>query len=494
MTDAETLIDAVRNYADAMLRFGRDRYGAVETPLLADGVDPAAGEPVALDERDVGAERRLSNFAVQQPFLRALVGLTETTGDGRYRDAAAEVTAFAFDELAGPSGLLHWGGHVAYDLDDDAVATKKGGPHELKFDYPFYEFLWSVDPDATRRFVEAFWAAHVLDWDRLDFNRHGEWGPETAGVWDRDYAGGDVFFWGDGLTFVNTGSDLYYAAGLLSALDGDDAPRRWAERLAERYVETRGETGISGYQFSQHPSWCNGPEVRGDRAQYQFAPYIRGDHRIVEGTLFRPRPVVQRRQLELGAKLGADRFTDWAVEELRAWAEVYRPATNDFEPMLTDGYSLERFVIRREGYFGPKGRVIEPIEADAGFLWTYALAARRTGDETCAEMCRHLAAGLGLRDDSGPRTDHGRSNYRAIQAALERYRATGREGYLDAAASAGENLLAQRFDGTAFVDDDGVASLGDPAPLALLHLAAALGDEEPSLPTQTSGESPAGGV
>ncbi|MDQ8735377.1 hypothetical protein [Paenibacillus sp. LHD-38] len=58
---------------------------------------------------------------------------------------------------------------------------------------------------------------------------------------------------------------------MLAKLSGDETPLAWSKRLAHRYVETRRPgIGISGYQFSQSAaSWCDGPAVRGDRAQYQ---------------------------------------------------------------------------------------------------------------------------------------------------------------------------------------------------------------------------------
>ncbi|MEY7848385.1 pectate lyase [Natrarchaeobius sp. A-rgal3] len=522
---ATEIVDAVAAHVDTVLEDGRDEYGERRTPLLADAVDPETGEALPYDGRDVGDGRRLSNLAFQQEFLRTLVALGRITGTDRYREAAAELVSWAFDELVDSAGLLNWGGHAAYDLEADAVVHSKGY-HELKFEYPFYEFLRSVDPDATDRFVEAFWNAHVTDWSMLDFNRHGSWDDSVArsradsggGAWDHDYEGGDVFFWGDGLTFVNTGSDLYYAAGLLAALTGDDEPLRWSKRLARRYVETRQEPGISGYQFSQHPSYCNGPSVRGDRAQYQFAPYVPGDHLVYEGTLFRPRPIVQRRQLALGDRLGerGAEFTRWAVEELRAWhREAYRPAENVFEPMLTDGLSLEGFVIRREGYFGPKGRIIDPIECGPEFLWTYASAFRIAGDEHCFRAAHEMARGLGLgdvgsvggdierdvrtdrNDDAGgrdvdqeptltPRADEIPVRHETLCALLEFHRATGCSAYLDAATILGRRLLESRrnSDAGAFTDEHGRVLLDDPVPLALLWLAALLeGDDSANLPT-----------
>ncbi|WP_224337967.1 hypothetical protein [Haloprofundus halobius] len=524
---AERVVDAVRTHAETVLEYGRDRYGSERTPLLADAIHPSEKTALAYDARDVGDGRRLSNFAVQQEFLRTLVALTALTGEAEFRDEAERIASWVTTNLIDSAGLFYWGGHTAYDLDADELVFHKG-KHELKFEYPFYELLFDVDAERTRCFVKAFWDAHVCDWSTLDFNRHGAWGNRgnsndplgdsndshdsddpVGDVWNRDYEGGEVFFWGDGLTFVNTGSDLYYAAAQLAAYTGDDAPLRWSKRLAKRYVETRQEPGISGYQFSQHPSYCNGPAIRGDRAQYQFAPYVHGDHLVYEGTLFRPRPLVQRQQLALGERFGdrGGEFTRWAVEELRAWyTAAYRPESNDFEPMLTDGLSLEGFVCRREGYFGPKGRVVGPIEAGPEFFWAYARAVRLTDDPVCWRAVREIGAGIGVGAvgdaesvELKPRpTERAvESDYATLCGVLELYRATGDHAYLESAIAVGEKLRDERYrasDG-GFVDCHGRIRLDDPVPLALLHLAAEMRGDGESLPSPV-GEprTPAGGI
>ena len=51
------------------------------------------------------------------------------------------------------------------------------------------------------------------------------------------YQGGPIFFVGRGLTFINCGSDLYYAAGLLHHFTGEAPPLVWAKRLNERFLE-----------------------------------------------------------------------------------------------------------------------------------------------------------------------------------------------------------------------------------------------------------------
>ncbi|MFB6188322.1 MAG: pectate lyase [Halapricum sp.] len=496
---AETLVDAVRTHVDRILDNGNAVGGPA--PLLPDAFDPATGEAIEYDARDVGDGRRLSNLAVQQEFLRTLVALTRLTGEQRYERTAEEILTWSLDHLSDSTGLLYWGGHAAYDLDAGETVVGKND-HELKYEYPFYELLFEIDPDRGRRFVEAMWNAQIGDWSILDFDRHGSFDETMGTLWEHEYDPGDVFFWGDGLTFCNAGSDLYYAAAMLAHHTDERAPLEWVRRLAHRYVETRQEPGISGYQYSQHPSYCNGPAILGDRAQYQFAPYIHGDHLVYESTLFRPRPIVQRQQLALGATLEeGDQFAEWALEELRAWREgAYRPEQNDFEPILTDGFSLEGFVIRREGYFGPKGRIVEAIDADWEFFWTYARAYRVGADETCWRTARDIARGLGMGDLGVPRAGTGAlqpdsvCDYAALYGLLELYRATGRESLAEAARGVGQNLLDARGEDEWLVRD-GRVDLEDPVPLALLHLAAGLRDEEASLPRPVGyRRTPTGGI
>src|SRR5439155_18417273 len=107
-----------------------------------------------------------------------------------------------FGTLTDANGLFHWGGHVAYDLEADQLVTAKSGPHELKCHYPFYELMWEVDPAGTRRYIEAFWNAHIYDWSVLDFSRHGKYNLPMGPLWDHAYKGGPIFFIGRVLTFI----------------------------------------------------------------------------------------------------------------------------------------------------------------------------------------------------------------------------------------------------------------------------------------------------
>jgi pectate lyase len=353
-TNAVPYLTAVRQFADQVLAHGRDVYGK-PTPLFVDGLNVDTREPVKWKWAD-GKEWVLCNLANQQGLFRTLDGLSRLTGDPRYKEAALETTRYAFDHLRygtqNNGGLLAWGGHLAYNATEDVFAGNPGGTgriHELKCFFPHYALMWEANPKATQELIENIWNGHVQDWATLDFNRHGS--PNKLGrLWQSEYRGGEVFFWGKGLTFHNAGSDFYYAAGMLSKFTGAPEPLVWAKRLSQRYVETRDpKTGLEGYQFSQcAEAWCDDVgKLRGDRAQYQYGDDFKG-HRVVEGTLFptygnTPQVEPQMGRLLLGEALGEQGrdFTRQAIEELTAWGKsAYRAKDNAFIPMITDGTSM----------------------------------------------------------------------------------------------------------------------------------------------------------
>jgi len=249
---AEQLIRAVRTHADLVLAHAMDPTGS--TPLFANGVDVTHASVARLDTDHVRKGAVLSNAASQQNWFRLLMVLGELTEEPVYGEAALKAYRYTMRNHTDARGLIKWGGHAAYDLELQQIvhAADKPRAHELKMHYPAYDLMWKADPEGTKRYIEAMWNAHILDWANLDFNRHGPYDAPEGVLWDHEYKGGDVFFWGKGLTFVNAGSDLYYAAALLAKLSGEEAPLVWAKRLARRYVETRqGDIGISGYQFSR---------------------------------------------------------------------------------------------------------------------------------------------------------------------------------------------------------------------------------------------------
>jgi pectate lyase len=438
-------------------------------------------------------------MASQQNLFRTLDALTTITGDPKYRATATEAIEYAFANLVSTNGLLAWGGHVAYDALGDKLCMESYS-HELKSNYPYYDLMWRVDPKATKRFLESFWAGHILNWSNLEMNRHANMKKKLPDLWPEKYDPEPVFFWGTGLSFLNTGSDLFYAGAMLSSLSGDKQPLTWAKHLAYRYVETRDPNiGISGYQFNQSRTATCAPGIRGDRAQYQYGDDFKG-HFVVEGTLFpcygstpavRPR-IVQFLMAEMLGGKGKE-FEKWAHEELTAWAKVaYRWKDNTFIPMLTDGTSMEGYVCKKDGYFGPKGRVLKAGRAGEMDFWTYALGYRITGDQYMWDVTRNMAkhngwGDIGANEKARPDLDLDTyySTYALLLGMLELYEKTQDDAFLKMARRVGDNIIASRFHKGFFVPTKKhiYAKFDAIEPLVLLHLNAALKGDRNKLPT-----------
>lgn len=401
-SDVKKIKECVLSHVEKHIKFSLDK----STYQFINAFDTQTGKWVSHDAEEILPGALISNPAKQSNWFRLLAGLSVLSGDNEFRDIVKRSFSFLFKNLTDNNGLIYWGGHLAFDLVNRKVAynAQKKIVHELKIDYPFYEMMWETDPAKTKAFIEAYWNAHIVNWDNLNFNRHGQYNKPLGKIWDNYYKGGDVFFWDEkSLTFVTAGSNLYYAAAMLARFTGMQKPLFWSKALAMRYVETRQEpVGISGYQFSQSSSsWCNGRAARGDRAQYQYGPYIPDGHLVYESTIFRPIPAVQRCQFHLSDVLGnaGEEFLRWSADEVKAWAlNAYREDDNSFIPMLTDGYSLENFVIQHDGYFGPKGKIEKPFKADSDFFWLYCMATRCCNDEFLWQIARSIAKGNNLGD------------------------------------------------------------------------------------------------
>jgi pectate lyase len=500
---------AVRTHADNLIQHGRDVYGPKHTPLFVDELElPAAIAKPAMWRFNHRTEKEviLSNLAEHQPFLRVLDGLTTLSGQAAYRDAAVETLRYAFANLADSTGLLHWGGHCAYDALTDEWVGYVPGTHELKSAYPHYMLMHQVDAQATERFLQAFWNAHVLDWSVLDFNRHGSYDKPLGPLWDHSYIGRGVWLTTRGLTFTNTGSDLYYAAAMLHHFTGQPKPLEWAKRLLHRYRETCDPiTGMAGYQYSIR--YLPGADHWTDRAIHQFSGTLCG-HVIREGTITRPRHTrvicfySAMTRMAMHELLGAEgeEFGRTAIEDLTAYGRwAYRADENIFHTIHTDGTILTGIVFEKDGYYGPAGDSFRSFPVDGQFFLVYAKGYRLSSDAFLWQMVRDIGRGIGLGDLGQAGQEPTGANLTtpcvdpyAILGLIELHRATSQTKYLNLACRVADNILAQRFrDGYfASVSSGPVACPGDETPLALLRLSAELAGKGQAMPALIPGPLP----
>jgi len=459
-------LNAVREFADNVLKYGRDIYGPNDTPLFVDGLNVDDHTPVTWIAPN-GDRWVLSNLASQQNLFRTLDGLSEITGDPKYRQAAVEAVKYAFEHLRSPNGLLYWGGHQAYD----AAADRPRGEniHELKVHFPYYQLMWEVDPQATKQFIDAFWSGHILDWSNLDMDRHGNMNERLEKPWEHEYKGGPVFFEGRGLSFINTGNDLIYAAAWLTKLSGDKEPLVWAKRLAHRYVETRHpKTGISYWMYTK-PSWgalesddeiirkllVPGTDSFPWTAHPIYRECTRGSRMPTPGISVHKKVFYWQSQFLVGDMLGSEggEFKKWALEELTSFGKAsYRKRDNVYVPILTDGTNLEGYVCKEDSIMGPKGPTLEPVPAGPSDFWAYTMGYRVTGDDYMWEMANNISKGnefgdIGATPKDKPqlKIDTDCLDPYALLAFLELHRATDNNGFLQMARRIGNNILAKRF-------------------------------------------------
>ncbi len=494
--DSDRLV-AVRIFADNVLEKGLDRWSGQDTPLLSDGINILTEEPVEWIFN--GEHFIIHNLASQQNLFRTFVALSNLTGDNKYREAARDAIGYHFDNLRSDCGLLRWGGHQIIDLRTlKPVGHFDANCHEFKNNLPFYELMWEVDSKSTIEFLRAFWNAHILDWKKLDMNRHGRYGLDMGDLWDNEFIHPEPFFEARGLTFLNAGTDLIYAGGMLYILNSETGALKWAELLAEQYVRARHpDTGLGAFQYSKLQS--------GDRAEVQFGIEFPGVAR--EGWVLFPRGGDTRQiytvpnliQFELSERLGekGSNLLEWSVDGLKAYAKhAYNPANNTFKPMWADGTDLTNYVFPRTGYYGPEGIVLTHYDANEELLFSYSRAYRLSKDEFLWDVVRSMFKGLELGDPGvkpGNRSrlnlDTGNSDPSALFALLELHRAVDDPAYLELAEVIGNNILERSFHGGFFLPSEKHinANFNNIEPLALLSLEAALQGRHDLVPVYSGG-------
>jgi pectate lyase len=489
-------LDVVRTFADNILKYGRDTYGPKHTPLFVDGVNIHTHEPVKWIDPD-GTKWILSNLASQQTLLRTLDGLSEITEDPKYREAAMDAIRYAFDQLRTPSGLFYWGHMTAYDALGDTVRGNRTR-ESIKLHYPYYELMWKVDPEATKKLIEALWCAHIVDWSNLDMNRIGPTTADQEEPWNHDYdEEGPTFFKGkSGGGFFTTGTSLVQAGRALHKLSGQEQPLVWSKRLIQRYIKTRHpKTGISAFIYNSRLS------LLGDDLKEHFAdryttifpllPFEEGravyhpqnQQALPWISLFLVGDVLDEKGSE---------FTQWTLEELTAWGkEAYRKKDNSFIPILTDGTIIEGYVCKQSSRDAPSGSVAKPLFADPTLFWAYSMAHRTTGDEFAWQMTRDIGRGNDFGDigESSTQTpslkvDTNSADVFGLLGFLELFRKTENPKFLEMARCIGDNILDNQFYKGFFVlSKKHIYTRFDCfEPLALLRLMAAIETKSGSVP------------
>lgn len=521
-TDQERFQKVV-DYVERVLKLQRDPYH--DTPLFADAINVETGELFEWVNAD-DTTFTVSNLANQQNFMRLLVGLSVLTEEAKYKEAAVSATRYMLEHYMGPDHLLYWGGHTCVDLKTQKVVgpDNKAMVHELKNGLPYYDLMFEVDTKKTSEFIEAFWNAHIYNWEDLEVGRHGEHVTQP-----KDYPFNHEFVIKEphresiGLSFLNAGNDLIYAAGKYAQYNEDEKAYQWSEYLARQYVEARDpKTRLGAYQFTQkiqsidpiasHIPDSDTNSIYGDRAKRQFGhqyPNVLETRMLLGGRPLTIYATNSLMQLQLFLEIGkqAQNYKKWTLEATLAFIRyLYDSQDYTIKPMITDGTDLTGYTLEKDGYYGKKGNTLQKVAITPAYLLAlvrmYQIAKE---DEEIQDESRHLiwetvrsmAKGLGLGEIGEEDGRHVQVDLQSrnaegttLFAILELYQTTKREVFLDLARAIGNQIIDKCYtDGYFTLDKECVYSHIDQVePLALVALEATLQGKYEQIPTFIDGK------
>ncbi|WOA51494.1 pectate disaccharide-lyase PelW [Dickeya solani] len=490
-------LSAINSHIEKIQQYGHSVVNP--TPLLADGFEIKTQSPVVWQFPD-GHDAPISNFASQQNWLRLLISMSAVTETEKYRQRALSQSEYFLDRFVDEnSGLFYWGGHRFINLDtlSSEGPESKSMVHELKHHLPYYEFLHQVNPEKTRHFIQGFWNAHVEDWSCLDLGRHGDYAKQR----DPDvflHSRHDVVTpakWPElpltkGLTFVNAGTDLIYAAFVYARHTGDAHAAAWGKHLYRQYVLARNpETGMPVYQFSsplqrqpvpaddnQTQSWF------GDRAQRQFGPEFGAIAREAN-VLFRDmRPLLIDSPLAmldiLHHQPDAEILT-WVIAGLKNYYQyAYDVDSNSLRPMWNNGQDMTGYCFKRDGYYGKAGTVLKPFPLEGDYLLPLVRAWRLSDDDDLYTLIVTMLSRLekqGIHQSASPFL---------LLAITELAHAKQSAQWAEYAWQMAEILFKRYFHHGLFVRSEHhrYVRLDDPFPTILLTLIAACRNKWPEVP------------
>ena len=196
-------LEIVKAYADAMIRDGRDVYGAEHSPLFASALDRHTMR-IGVFEGIVGVREGDRTFGGANPqeetdLYAILYRLTELSGEKKYANEADKALKFFFSHCQSPvTGLMTWGEHLYWDFEQDAMRGNDFA-HEIKGEWPFWDACYGLAPRACWKFAIGQWDHQIADKKTGDFSRHAKWsdhGPQIGADFPR-YAGQMIANWTD---------------------------------------------------------------------------------------------------------------------------------------------------------------------------------------------------------------------------------------------------------------------------------------------------------
>lgn len=459
-------LSIVKKFADNVLENGKDVFNDPPSPLLADVLvidkDIPYRQNAQVTKTAKGNHEVISsNLLYQQQFLRTLKMLSVLTGDSSYYDHAKKTIKYYYDNLIMKSGRMPWGNHHDIDL---LTLRDNGDTHEIKCQYPFYDLMYEVDELKTSRMIKAFWRGHIINRNTFDLSRHAvevdRFGhsPHTTEGLDEYFEAPipDVppFTAVEGLTFLNTASDLTYAALKYYQHTGDINAIKWSEALNGMYLKHRHpKTGIDSYMYGINIGYLH--SNCGDRGIHQmfseFGPSAYEGHVMKGGAqdnygghlqclaeFHKYGGEIGKNMFKEGVK-GAETFLHYALD----------PDDCTWHGMLSDGTDLTGITLKKEGYFGreaPKCKV-DPSQIIAFLKGAYYAKSTTLWDYTRKILKTYVVGDIGKELGDTPTLNYdctiSDSLYVACMYLLNDM--TGKEQFLDLADKIVANSMAEQW-------------------------------------------------
>lgn len=509
--DDNNLLDILLEYYENVLTEGRDRtrYGVDASephPIFAAGINRLTGEH-AMWQHKTGGNVPLTDLASQTCLLKGLMGMTQLTGDDKYRRAVYDAYKYYLENCRyDHNGLIAWGGHMAFNMATyelwDELDTD-----ELKDHYPLFDVMYDIDPQKTEEYIKALWAAHIKDTTNLEFSRHFTMSKEKSGTeidsifkriqgktsqgaFNKDLE--PFFEASDGLiTFITAANDYISAAGELYALTGDDDALQSAFDLQNMYLKGRHDgsldgkepTGLIPFLFTKigkfrEPILDVWDDMYtnsgfGDRIKFnlfdmdQDNPYLSDfgaeyDYSI-DIVIYCYNPMVMFKLAENCDEATKKYLIEEAVETLASFLKVkYDPAKNQSRPMLIDGTDLTGYVRKRTGYTGNIGVTFEPWELESDYILAFIrgyINAMEYEGEKMNEYAQTIWGGIrnmfdyyGVGDVGTAPGENMSLNFNTsceepfvLISLCEAYNKFGVEKYLELARVVANNIVQNRF-------------------------------------------------
>lgn len=546
--DLDYIVEVLTEYYDNCLTIARDRSAWFPEEYAA-GYDPATPDIISDNphsplfsmgiDRDtnthalwpsVSRDMPLAVPATQGPLWKGLMGMTALTGDEKYYESVEEAHGYLINNyVSEDSKMIRWGDHELQMFDDPELDNQDRTDaytvvHQLECDYPEWDVLFSQNPEATERYIKAFWVSHFNGQRRgillntMEFSRHA--GHNT---WDLDlidnvfknrYDFDEVLVHkesANALTFVNAAVDYAWAAVKLWQNTGDEDALHYARKLLWCYhAAADPTTGLVPFQFtdtggnansfigdvyednyktsfpegrakSSYSKVYNNPEKYGTTAEKVNDSWLLNQGKCGGGSFYMPMICFDIADV-VGGEVGAE-IEQWGIDALMGFVNyTYDHKTGLGKSGMTDGTVLDDYKPDFKAYYSAAGRAQFPFEITSDMSWVLLDGYERTKDPAIWECLRSVCMSYSIGDiGTAPGENVDLEMYMIpddtnILLTLSRlYEITGHKDYYTLGKRMAKQIINKRFiNGFFYKFDIGAyARLADPTPYALLYFVAA---------------------